>query len=70
MACSGTPFALLLCGSETWCSALRNESILRVLENRVHRQYLDQRGMKCQEAGEKCMMTTLIIYIFHLALLG
>jgi hypothetical protein len=51
-----------LYGCETWSLTVREEHRLRVIENRVLREYFDLRERKWWEAGEDCVMRSFIKY--------
>jgi hypothetical protein len=50
-------FAVVLYGCATWFVTLMEEHRLRVFENTVLREYLDQRGRKWQRDGEDCVQS-------------
>jgi hypothetical protein len=55
-------------GYGTWSLTLREKHRLRMFENRVLRRIFGRKG-KWQEAGEDCIMRSLINYTLHQILL-
>jgi hypothetical protein len=60
---------VVLYGCETWPLTLREESRLRVTENRVLRKIFGNIRMQGQQGRKNCIMRSFIIYTLHRILL-
>jgi hypothetical protein len=60
-----TILPVVLCGCEPWSLTLREKQRLRVFENRELRRIFGHRGRRWQEAGEHCIVRSIITCLLH-----
>jgi hypothetical protein len=56
-------FRVVLCGCEIWAPTVREDSEMKVFENRMLRRTLGSHTEKVGEDGESCIITCFLIYL-------